>query len=214
MFGEGIPPGFPAGGDSVDLEPDLFVGRMPVSTPPAAASLVGKVINYERSIGLTAGYPNSALLLGERLSSSFDGAVDCEEVRQRLPAGMRVVRMYEEYQNYPGSLPELRSTVIDSLNSGFGIVHHVGHGYRNTMSVGDGTLNNSDIDNLHNHFRQSVVYAINCSSTAFDFAAIGERFLKNGSGGGVAYIGSSRVASAGPSVPFRTSSIAWCSGIA
>ena len=70
--------------------------------------------------------------------------------------------MYEEFQDWPCAIPETRNAVIDSLNAGFGIVHHVGHGYRNTMEIGDGTLGNSDIDNLTNGSRQSVVYAINC----------------------------------------------------
>ncbi len=203
VFGEGIPPGYPAGGDSVDLAPEVFVGRAPVSTPAQVGVFVSKVIDYEQAIFASNRYPSSALLLGERLSPSSDGGAYCEDVRQRLPAGMRVVRMYEEYPSYPGALPELRVTVIDSLNAGFGLVHHVGHGYRNTMSVGDGTLSNADIDNLTNGGRQSVVYAINCSSAAFDYAAIGERFLRNLNGGGVAYIGSSRIASSGDSRPFQ-----------
>ncbi len=203
LFGEGIPPGYPEGGDSADLVPELYLGRAPVSSAAGAGVFVRKVISYERAIGLSGLYPASALLLGERLSPSSDGGAYCEDVRQRLPAGMRIVRMYENYQAFPGALPELRSTVIDSLNSGFGIVHHVGHGFRNTMSVGDGSLGNAEIDNLLNGPRQSMVYAINCSSAAFDFAAIGERFLKNPNGGGVAYIGSSRVAVAGDSRSFQ-----------
>ena len=190
-------------GDGVDLIADLYVGRATVSTPASAAIFVNKVINYERGVMVNLQYPNSALILCERLSGSLDGAIYGEDVRQRLPAGMRVVRMYEEFQNYPGALPELRNPVLDSLRAGFGIVHHVGHGFRNTMSVGDGSLGNSDIDNLTNGARQSVVYAINCSSAAMDFNAIGERFLKNGNGGGVAYIGSSRVASTGEGQIFQ-----------
>ncbi len=203
LFGEGIPPGFPAGGDSADLVPELYLGRAPVSNAAAVAAFIAKTQGYERGLGLGSRYPSSALLLGEVLAPGADGAEYCEDVRQRLPAGMRLVRMYENYQAFPGSIPEIRSAVIDSINAGFGIVHHVGHGYRNTMSVGDGTLGNSDVDNLTNGDRQSVVYAINCSSAAFDFAAIGERFLKNPTGGGVAYIGSSRVAFSGESRPFQ-----------
>src|SRR4029453_10641442 len=90
-----------------------------------------------------------------------------------------------------------------SIRAGFGIVHHVGHGFRTTMSVGDGTLGNADIDNLTNGSRQSVVYAINCASAALDFSTIGERFPKNAQGGGVAYIGCSRLASSGPAQGFQ-----------
>jgi hypothetical protein len=202
-FGEGRPSGQPAGGDSTDLYPELYVGRAPVSTPAQATIFVNKVKTYEEGIATSGLYPNSALLLCERISGSQDGAVWGEQVRQRLPAGMRVVRMYEEFQNYPGSLPELRTRVLDSLRAGFGIVHHIGHGFRNTMSVGDGTLGNSDIDMLTNGPRQPVVFAINCSGAAVDFNSIGERFLKNPNGGGVAYIGSSRILTAGGAVPYQ-----------
>jgi uncharacterized repeat protein (TIGR01451 family) len=199
-FGEA---GAPPLGDGVDLVPDVYAGRATVSTPASATTFVNKIVNYERLVLVNGLYPNSALLLCERLSPSLDGAIYGEDVRQRLPAGMRLVRMYEEFQDYPGALPESRNAVIDSLRAGFGIVHHVGHGFRNTMSVGDGSLANADIDNLTNGLRQSVVYAINCSSAAIDFNAIGERFPKNSLGGGVAYIGASRIASAGEGQPFQ-----------
>ena len=204
QFGEGLPPGFPDGGDAADLVPELMVGRATVSTPEQAAIFADKVIDYETGIATGGGgYPGSVLLLGERLSPALDGALFCEQVRARLPAGLRVVRMYENYTAYPGALPEGRDRVLDSLDVGFGLVHHVGHGFRNTMSVGQGALDNADIDAMVNGNRGSVLYAVNCSSTAFDFNAIGERFLKNPGGGGVAYIGSTRLGFTGDSGDFQ-----------
>jgi hypothetical protein len=197
LFGEALPSGQQSGGDTIDLSPDLWVGRAPVSTAGQASIFIHKVIDYEKAVGLNSLYPTSVLLLGEQLSPSLDGALFCENVLPRLPAGFRTVRMYENYQSYPGALPELRNRVLDSLNTGFAIVHHVGHGFRTTMSVGSGTLNNADIDNLNNGPRQSVVYGINCASASIDFNAIGERFLKNSDGGGVAFIGSTRISFAG-----------------
>lgn len=199
-FGEGVPPGEPSGGDYADLNPEVFVGRAPILNPTDATTFVNKVLDYEKAAVVNSLYPASALLLGEMLSPSTDGALLCEEARMRLPASMRVVRMYENYQAYsppPVLLPETRNTVFDSLKTGFGLVHHVGHGYRNTMAVGDGTLNNTDADNLTNGDRLSIIYAINCASAAMDFNSIGERFLKNPNGGAVAYIGSSRISIAG-----------------
>jgi len=102
--------------------------------------------------------------------------------------------MYEESENWPNSIPLTRQGAIDSINAGFGIVHHVGHGYRNTMSIGEGTLSNADADALVNGPRNSVVFAINCSSASIDFNSIGERFVKNPNGGSIAYIGTSRLA--------------------
>jgi WD40 repeat protein len=203
LFGEGQPPGQTSGGDHVDLVPELMVGRATVSTAAQAAIFIDKVIDYEQAVTNDTRYPGSALLLGEELSPNLDGATFCEAVRARLPAGMRTVRMYENYAAYPGALPESRTKVTDSLNAGFGLVHHVGHGFRNTMSVGEGALSNADVDALANVGRLSVLYAVNCSSTAFDFNAIGERFLKNPHGAGVAYIGSSRISFTGESEDFQ-----------
>ncbi|HWN83324.1 MAG TPA: C25 family cysteine peptidase, partial [Candidatus Udaeobacter sp.] len=203
VFGEGRPPGQPTGGDEVDLVPELMVGRATISTAAQAAIFIDKVIDYEQAVTNDSRYPGSVLLLGEQLSPTLDGATFCEAVRARLPVGLRTVRMYENSAAYAGAVPESRTKVIDSLNAGFGIVHHVGHGFRNTMSVGEGALSNADVDALVNGGRLSVLYAVNCSSTAFDYNAIGERFLKNPHGGGVAYIGSSRISFTGESEDFQ-----------
>jgi WD40 repeat protein len=215
LFGEGQPPGETTGGDRVDLVPELMVGRATVSTPAQAAVFIDKVIAYEQAVTRDSRYPGSILLLGERLSPTLDGAAFCEAVAARLPAAMRKVRMYENHAAYPGALPETRLTVIDSMRAGFGIVHHVGHGFRNTMSVGEGALSNADVDALANVGRISVLYAVNCSSTAFDYNSIGERFLKNPNGGGVAYIGSSRISFTGESDDFQNAfyDLAFGSGV-
>jgi len=100
--------------------------------------------------------------------------------------------LYENYFCYPTSLRETKQGVIDSLNVGYGLAEHVGHGYRNTMSVGDGTLGNSDADLLTNGTRVGVLMGENCTSAAFDFNCIGERFILNQNGGAVCYMGSTR----------------------
>ncbi len=200
-FGEGIDGTDP--GDTADLWPELYVGRAPVSTVEEATTFVHKVLEYERAPPVGARYPASVLMLGEELSPTLDGATLCEETLELLPSHLRVVRLYEHYTQYSGALPENAAAVIDSLTAGFGTVLHVGHGFRTTMSVGDGTLTNADADLLQNAPHHSLIYSINCSSAAIDFNAIGERFVKNASGGAVAYIGSSRLASVGAAQDFQ-----------
>ncbi|MGD8395776.1 MAG: C25 family cysteine peptidase [Candidatus Eiseniibacteriota bacterium] len=195
FFGE--PPAFPAPGDSVDFLPELYVGRAPTITVDDAALFVDKTIAYEQAPAVDALYPASVLLLGEQLTPNLDGADLCEETYAYFPPSFRAVRMYEHYQSYPGALPETEATVVDSMNSGFGVVVHVGHGWRTSMSVGNGTLTNASINQLVNGDRLPLVYAINCASGAYDFNCIGERFLKNPDGGSIAYIGSSRLSNVG-----------------
>ncbi len=179
-------------GDNADLYFDVTIGRAPVSTAPQAQAIVNKLLAYEENPPSDGLYPASWLALAERLDATLNGATLAEEARAYLPPWMRVVRLYEESANYPGSIELTRQGAIDSIDAGFGIVHHVGHGFRNSMSVGPGTLSNTEADAFVNGPRNSVVFAINCSSASIDFNAIGERFVKNPAGGAVAYVGTSR----------------------
>ncbi len=181
-------------GDQADIMPEVYAGRAPVSTTAQADVFVQKTIAYDRAPAAGNGYPASILFLAERLFTNIDGALVAEEANALVPAHWKRVRLYEEHQNWPGSLPETYQAAVDSIGNGFGILHHVGHGYRNTMSVGDGVLTNADADALANGPRNSVVFAINCSSASIDFNSIGERFVKNAAGGAIAYLGTSRLA--------------------
>jgi len=189
--------------DHVDLFPDVWVGRLPSTDAATAAVMVDKTLNYLSNP--PPGYVNGSLLLGEVLFPSnwapgqaayYDGAEMCEDVVGRTPPSGRLVRLYENSSAWPGSLPETKEAVRDSINAGFGLVHHVGHGYINTMSMGLGgkTFSNSDVDQLQNGDRTFLLYAVNCTSCAVDFNCIGERFLLNPGGGAVAACGVSRSA--------------------
>jgi hypothetical protein len=191
-------------GDEVDLGPELYAGRAPASTVAEAQTFVAKTIDYEREPGAGNGYPASVLFLAERLFPTVDGATIAEEADDLVPSWFKRVKLYEEHASWPGSLPETYRAVMDSLSNGFGIVHHVGHGFRNTMSVGDAVLNNADADALVNGPRQSVVFAINCSAASIDFNSIGERFVKNPHGGSIAYLGTSRFAFVNSSRDYQT----------
>jgi len=200
IFGEGyfsstIP------GDKLDLYPDVWVGRLPTRNAYDAQIAVDGTLDYQQYP--PRGYQNHVLLLGEvlfpqewhfGLAANYDGGDICESVYDLGLPQLNFVRLYENNTAYPGSLEEVKETVVDSLNAGFGLVHHVGHGYINTMSVGKDakTLINGDIDALHNGAKKGVLYAINCTSCAVDFNCIGERFLLNPNGGMAVVIGSTR----------------------
>jgi hypothetical protein len=197
LFGEGRTVTTP--GDSVDLFPDLWVGRLPSNDAAEAQNMVDKTLLYSQNPPL--GYQNDFLFLGEVLFPgdweegsgwSLDGGNFCEQVVDSLLPHQQAVRLYENHTVYPGSLPETKATVIDSVNAGFGLVHHVGHGFINTMSVGIAhqSLGNVDAETFVNGDELFVLYSINCTSCAIDFNCIGEGFLTNTAGGAVAVIGS------------------------
>ncbi len=202
LFGEGVEPG--GSSDEVDFYNEVNIGRAPVSTVSQAATFVDKTLLYEQNAPMLARYPASILTLAERLFPTTHGADIAQEALALVPSWIRKVRLYEESASYPGSIELTKEAAIDSINAGFGIVHHVGHGYRNTMSVGSGTLNNADSDGLINAPKNSVVFAINCSSASIDFNSIGERWVKNANGGSIAYIGTSRLAFVTASRTYQT----------
>ena len=188
-------------GDELDLFPDVWVGRLTSNNVTQAQIMVDKTLDYTQSP--PDGYQTRYLGLGEVLFPQnyqppdtilFDGAEICEDAIA-YTSSATWVRLYENSPGFPGSLLEDKPVVIDSINAGFSLVHHVGHGYINTMAVGiDGkTLINSDADALTNGARTFLLYAINCTSAAIDFNCLAERFILNPNGGALAVVGSTRL---------------------
>lgn len=191
-------------GDNVDLLPELYVGRAPVLTLSDAQTFVNKTLQYEKTPLGT--YEDKWLMFSEVLfpqgwqpgqDTSLDGAELTEDllpVTDQMP-NVHVGRLYENYTDVrwrPGSLPEHKAGILDSLSSGYGLAIHVGHGYRNIMEVGDGSMTNADALGLTNGNKLFNLYAIDCTSNAIDFPCIGEAFILNPNGGAVTNIGSTR----------------------
>lgn len=200
LFGEGKTTF--AFGDSVDLFPDVWVGRLTSNNAAEAKTVVDKTLGYQLDPPL--GYQNDHLFLSEVLfpdnwepgkGVSFDGPVVSENPINKQQPQQRAVRLYENYTAWPGALPETKTAVLDSLDRGYGLVHHVGHGYINTMSVGLGfqTLANADAEGLTNGNKTFLLYTLNCTSAAIDFNCIAEKFLTNPNGGAVSVIGTTEV---------------------
>lgn len=202
FFGEGYNSSLITG-DGCDLLPEVWLGRAAVSDSTTAQTFVNKNLIYERDPA--PGYLTSAMVMAEVLfpqhytvgdSVVYDGAYVAELALDRFPGSFDIARYYENYPPYAslGALPEQKAAVVDAINSGYGVIQHVGHGYINTMAVGiDGlTLDNSDAASFTNGPRFSLLYSINCTSAAFDFNCIGELWLENPNGGAVANVGSTR----------------------
>ncbi len=188
-------------GDGLDLFPDVYAGRAPITTVAQAQLFVDKTLKYDRTP--LGNYEDKAVFAAEVLfpqdwvppqSISLDGAADAQSAIRRMTPDMKPRRMYENYTAYDsvGAVQLLRAALIDTLNKGCGIFHHVGHGFRNTMSVGDAALTNPDAEGMSNGDKLWLLYSINCTSNAIDFSSIGEAFLLNPNGGAVANIGSTR----------------------
>jgi hypothetical protein len=202
LFGE-APSAYCFGEDFVDLYAEVNVGRLPSTTAANASLLISKVISYESASNLD--YTNRVLMLAEVLfpigwtegdTIHMNGA-DLTEfvylVKMTDPA-LDVVRLYETEEFYAGAIHEDYATAIDSLNSGFDHVIHLGHGFRFNMSVGDRSIMNTDADVMTNGDKLSNLYLLNCTAVAFNYFCLGEHFLLAPDGGGVSVVGASESA--------------------
>jgi hypothetical protein len=188
-----------------DIFPELFVARAPVNDATETQSFVNRVLAYETPI--VRNYQASALFCTEVLVPAnwdsgqvvvYDGAPFSEAmISESVPPAFSVQRQYDTYWNYPSSSKLRKATSIAAMNSGLGIVNQLGHGFTNTMSLGDLSLVNSDADALTNGERSFVLCMANCAAVAFDYNCLAERFLLNPNGGASGVIGASRSVAAG-----------------
>jgi hypothetical protein len=185
--------------DSVDLFPDVYVGRAPVSTPDEARVFVNKVLTYEQNPPLD--YENTALFCGEVLWQNpytdqgiAKNWIDDQYVPQRFKP---VHKLYQSQGT------ENLDTVIAELNQGRNFFNHDGHGGYNAMSVGGwpNYLYRENMDSLTNAPRYGICYSIGCWTTAFDLDAVAEHFVRAPNGGGVAFIGNSSYGWGAPGNP-------------
>jgi hypothetical protein len=185
--------------DNTDLWSEVYVGRLPTRSNTEVNMMVNKIKNYERP--QHTGFPKKVLFLAEVLFPadwqspqpiSLDGASLAEYVRMSYftSVGLQVARNYQNYTAYPGSNPETRQAAIDSMNTGYDHVIHVGHGFRFNMSVGDASVVNADADALTNGVKLMNLNLLNCTSSAFTYECIAEHFLRNPNGGAVSVVGS------------------------
>lgn len=194
-------------GDDADLYAEIYVSRVPSSTPQDATDWINKWKSYTgwEPSTFNWGYQAKFLSLGEVLFPDnwlpsdppeeivFDGADLCESTNTYLPPVFSTTRMYQYSDNPdwdPPVLDEELDAVITQINLGHGWIDHVGHGYRTNMSVGDGKLVNKDASEFTNTNKYSVLYAVNCTSGAVRYDCIVERMLLNPAGGIVGGIAS------------------------
>ncbi|HKW14605.1 MAG TPA: C25 family cysteine peptidase, partial [Candidatus Krumholzibacteria bacterium] len=185
------------GSDNADLWAEVYVGRLPTRSNAEVNMMVNKIKNYERPAH--TGFTKKVLFLAEVLFPSdwtsgpisLDGASLAEYVRTSdMIPGLTVNRNYQNYTMYPGSVAESRQAAIDSMNTGYDHVIHVGHGFRFNMSCGDASVVNSDADALTNGVKLMNLNLLNCTSSAFTYECIAEHYLRNPNGGAVSVIGS------------------------
>ncbi len=177
--------------DSVDLYPDVFVGRAGVNSSTEIDRFVAKALIYEKNPPLQ-NYPRKALFMAYHLDdiTHAEYAKDSIDIYCFPPRFDPITKLYQDYGAWG------RDTAIAELNSGKNLINHDDHANQYAMGVGaynyDELLYNYDMDGLTNGNKLSILYSIGCWAAAIDYDCIAEHFVNAAQGGGAAFIGNSR----------------------
>jgi len=172
--------------DSVDMYPEIAVGRATVNSIFQAQTFVDKILTYEKAP--PAGYLNR----GSFWASTLDVNTDAAKGKEIIAWDYLIDFFRPVEKLYQSSGNENPATIIQALNDGRHLINHNGHSGFFKMQGGNGWLDTMLMDTLHNPGEWGILYSQGCQAAGFDSNSIAEHFVNNPQGGGLAFIGNSR----------------------
>jgi len=160
--------------DGVDFYSDVFVGRAPVRTAAQAENFVNKALTYEKNP--PPGYQKKILLPAAYLwPSLYDERTSQEAIANIVPSDWQVSRLYERDGNLT------HEAFVDSVKSGFGFAHLVGHGneYGIYIYYADEYFGSDDLDALDNDDLLGIHNSIGCMCGGLDLVPYGDCFAEH-----------------------------------
>jgi len=152
-----------SGADSL---PDLYIGRLPVTTPAEATAMVSKLIAYETAPPFIA-LNSQAVFVADDDDVAFQAVLD-SRIDDFLPPQIPPNRIYLPAAS---SGAAERAAILAAINSGTLMTTFLGHGAIN-LWASEEILKIADIATLTNSNRQPFLAALNCINGYFaDFRA-------------------------------------------
>lgn len=172
------------GDDNMDYHPDYILGRASVETVAEAEIFVNKVLTWENTPDTADWYTSMGFTTGILWSSPYcPGSAGKEKVDTLYtPSNWTITKLYQSQgtQSYAASMA--------MLNTGMQLVNHAGHGSQSSVSIGTGSLGNSDfmgLTNVSTNGRPSIWNTIACLSGSFDTGTcLAEAWIRSPGGGG------------------------------
>jgi hypothetical protein len=148
--------------DNVDLNPDIAVGRVPVSTVEEAGIYTEKVIMYE-TLAFQSNWAHKLLAIS---SDGFQDD-DCrrqEEMLALVPGSWEITRMYNTGNPCQVTPERTADNIVGELNEGVGLVSFVGHG---SMDLWADAVSVKDFTRVENATRLPVIFSGGCGTATF-----------------------------------------------
>lgn len=208
-----------------DLFPEIYRGRLSVSTKEEADNVIDKIIRYEQNPPSNTSFYNNGLHCAYFQDDKRDGYADrrfaqtSEDVRSYvITQGKTIQRVYKTptdvtplywnkgmFSNGEAIPDDLRkpnfawngnaNDISNAINNGVFYVLHRDHG-----GVGvwrDPSFSQQDISNLSNGNLLPVIFSMNCDTGTFNENCFAETFLRKANGGCVAIYGASATSYSG-----------------
>jgi hypothetical protein len=192
--------------DSIDVIPEVIVGRAPARTPEEARIFVDKTIEYSEARAVPPSQQTlffAEVLLPEdwpgppaHVFLDMAQLVESAMTDVLTVPGFDPVRLYENYTDSrypPGALPETKASVLDHLTRSYPLSVFAGRGSAGVMSVGSERLGIDDVLGLESHRRLTNLFSFSSQTHDITVDCIGEAFLRSPHGGAVSSIGPSAV---------------------
>jgi hypothetical protein len=166
-------PDEPMNVDGIDHHPDVALGRWPVRYVKEVGHLVAKSIEYEAEV--RAGKKPGLRRAGFFNTGYRDARGLFDDLARRLGPGWEVEPFYYGDDARPRTTPPPdAANLVRLLNSGAGLVAHVGHG---SPEVWVDSFGPADFARLRNAGRLPIVISIGCDTAKFAPYAPYDAFL-------------------------------------
>jgi hypothetical protein len=175
--------------DSVDLVPEVAVGRLPLTSTTQVANYTSKWIDYQS--GSPSGWQDDVLAIGTKMFAPGDGPAMVGELLDLFPIS------YEQTSLADTSGGGASATnFFSNMNQGQGILMYFGmaqHAANFFISrqAGASLLSVDDIDTLANSGKAGLVYSATCWNNKLDTVSVAAHYINHPTGGAVAYVGTS-----------------------
>jgi len=204
---------YPADMPAMDFLPDVFVSRIPASTPDELQIALNHVIAYELGTSPSSDWFNTTFftavdIFNEHEHGETSGIPEGELFGEFLSdypfTNQDIIRLYET-DTYPRDGIASPPNVVSWSESGSGFFAFHCHGAPDCLWLIDDCFTNEHAMQFQNGDEMPVMFGFACSSAAFDNEipdwpyssgreSMPEHFLLNPNGGAISYVGATRVA--------------------
>ena len=163
-YGEigGLAQPVPANVDRADLNPDISVGRVPVSTVEETNIYVGKVMGYESGAQGSDWVQRILAIVTRNLLP--DECQYQEQMLSAFPAGWDSVRLYVEGNPCRETPALTKDNILAEMSRGVGLVSFLGHG---SIDFWADAISVKDFVDVQNAERLPVVFSGGCTTAEF-----------------------------------------------